>query len=208
MKTLVLLAFVLCGILCAAQQVAPPLADSKTDSQTAQSSEHPELDQLAKLSDGTYCKQGDKFIAIDPLMMAGGGAKHMGKMFVPGLTPQMVWTYRGAEAPFRTTELRPVFYVKRPAVMSGIAGQSYRDVVIVRFDKKKDHRELQTTSGGNMFTFKAGISKEKLPDIETVKLSDSVFKITPKQDLAAGEYLIAFGMAASGYDFGIDVPKK
>jgi hypothetical protein len=35
---------------------------------------------------------------------------------------------------------------------------SGRDMVIVRFDQKKDHRELQTTSGGNMFTFKAGLS--------------------------------------------------
>jgi len=51
------------------------------------------------------------------------------------------------------SEHRPTFYVRELPALANIAGRSERDLVIVRFDKKKDHRELQTTSGGNMFTF-------------------------------------------------------
>jgi len=35
--------------------------------------------------------------------------------------------------------------------------------LIARFDKKKDHRELQVTTEGNMFTFKAGMDKNRTP---------------------------------------------
>ena len=34
-----------------------------------------------------------------------------------------------------------------------------------------------------MFTFKAGLSKEKTPDITVVKISDTTFSITPTSDL-------------------------
>ena len=89
-------------------------------------------------------------------------------------------------------------------MLSEVAGRTERDVVIVRFDKKKDHRELQTTSGGNMFTFKSGFSKERLPDITTSKIADGIFTVTPNQDLPPGEYLITFSsVGVNGYDFGI-----
>jgi hypothetical protein len=125
-------------------------------------------------------------------------------MFVPGLTPQMVWTFHGAESPIQIVERRPTFYIKELPSLANIAGRSERDLVIVRFDRKKDHRELQTTNGGNMFTFKAGLSKDRTPDITTTTVSEGLFTVTPKQDLPPGEYLLTFGaMGNSGYDFGI-----
>lgn len=198
MKTaFVVLAVLAVGISAIGQAPANTQADA-----------HPEIEQLNKLADGVYYKQGDKYLSVDPLQMSGGGMKHVGKMFVPGLTPQMVWTYRGAEAPLRIVDPKPSFYVKRSFYMVNVPGQTYRDILIVKFEKKKDRRELQTSNGGNMVTFKAGIGKDKLPDIETEKLADNIFKLTPKEPLTVGEYLIAFGMANSGYDFGIDLPKK
>lgn len=197
----------------AGQAQTATVTPTETDkAKPVESQAAPQVDpQLAALKAGIYYKAADKFIAMDQLMMSGGGAKHVGKMFVPGLTPQMVWTYRGSDAPVRISEPRPVFYFRQAPAMPNMPTMpvmSYRDLVIVQFDKKKDHRELQTTNGGNMFTFKAGISKEKLPDIDVEKVEDGLFKITPKQDLKPGEYLIAFGMGYSGYDFGIDPPKK
>jgi hypothetical protein len=157
-----------------------------------------------QLADGFYYKNQQVWDKLQPIMMAGGGAKHMGKMFVPGLTPQIVWTYRGAEAPIQIPERRPNFLVKELPALANIAGRSERDLVIVRFDKKKDHRELQATNGGNMFTFKAGLSKDRTPDITVKTISDGVFSVTPTQDLIPGEYLLTFSaMATSGYDFGI-----
>jgi hypothetical protein len=154
--------------------------------------------------DGFYYKDGQGWQKLQPISMAGGGLKHVGKMFVPGLTPQMVWTFRGAEAPIQITERRPSFYVKELPALANIAGRSERDLVIVRFDKKKDHRELQTTNGGNMFTFKAGLSKDRVPDITTKTISDGVFMVRPNGDLPSGEYLLTFSaMGITGYDFSV-----
>jgi hypothetical protein len=156
------------------------------------------------LTDGFYYKNQQGWDRLQPISMAGGGMKHAGKMFVPGLTPQIVWTYRGAESPIQISERKPTFLVKELAAVANIAGRAERDLVIVRFDRKKDHRELQTTNGGNMFTFKAGLSKDRTPDITTRALSEGVFIVTVNQDLPSGEYLLTFGaMATSGYDFGI-----
>jgi hypothetical protein len=94
--------------------------------------------------------------------------------------------------------------VKEPPVLESVAGRSERDLVIVRFDKKKDHRELQNTSGGNMFTFKTGFSKERLPDITVKKVAEGLFAVTPNAELNTGEYMLTFSaLGDSGYDFGI-----
>jgi len=85
-----------------------------------------------------------------------------------------------------------------------IARQLWRcSAILVRFDQKKDYRELQTTNGGNMFTFKSGLSKDRMPDIDITSADASAFFISPRADLAPGEYLLsASSMGASGYDFG------
>ena len=99
----------------------------------------------------------------------------------------MVWTFRGAEAPVQMSERRPIFIVKELPMMADIAGRSGRDLVIVRFDKKKDHRELRVTNGGNVFTFKSGISKDRTPDITVTTVSEGIFEVQPNQELTAGE---------------------
>jgi hypothetical protein len=157
------------------------------------------------LADGFYYhKTPQGWQQLQPISMAGGGLKHVGKMLVPGLTPQFVWTFRGAESPIQIEDKRPTFCVKELPELATIMGRSERDLLIVRFDKKKDHRELQTTNGGNMFTFKAGLSKDRLPDIATKTISDGVFVVTPTEDLKPGEYMITFSAAGNnGYDFEI-----
>jgi len=159
---------------------------------------------VQSLSDGFYYKAAQGWQKLEPISMAGGGAKHMGKMFVPGLTPQMVWTYRDAESPAQIADKRPTFCVKESPEIANISGRSRRDLLIIRFDKKKDHRELQTTTGGNVFTFKSGISKDRMPDITAKEIGDGIFMVTPSQDLKPGEYMITFSaLGTSGYDFGI-----
>src|SRR5258706_2208409 len=75
---------------------------------------------VQSLSDGFYYKAPDGWRKLEPITMAGGGLKHVGKMLVPGLTPQMVWTFRGAQAPAQITDKRPIFYVKElPALPEG-----------------------------------------------------------------------------------------
>ena len=157
------------------------------------------------LSDGFYYKTPEGWQKLEILSMAGGGLKHAGKMFVPGLTPQFVWTFRGAEARVQIENKRPTFYIKELPMLVTVAGRTERDLIIIRFDKKKDHRELQTSSGDNMFTFKSGISKERLPDITTRTVSDGIFTVTPNDDLKSGEYMVTFSaLGNSGYDFGVN----
>ena len=159
---------------------------------------------VQSLADGFYYKTPHGWQTLEVLSMAGGGLKHVGKMLVPGLTPQFVWTFRGAEARVQIGDKKPTFYIKELPMLSSIAGRSERDLLIVRFDKKKDHRELQTTSGGSMFTFKSGISKERMPDITTKTVADGVFMVTPNEDLKPGEYMLTFSaLGNSGYDFGV-----
>ncbi len=160
--------------------------------------------EVQSLADGFYYKTQQGWQKLEPLSMAGGGLKHAGKMFVPGLTPQFVWTFRGAEAPVQIGDKRPTFYIKELPMLASIAGRSERDLLIIRFDKKKDHRELQTTSGGNMFTFKSGISKDRMPDITTKAVSEGIFIVTLDEDLKPGEYMVTFSaLGNNGYDFGV-----
>lgn len=188
----------LCSILAVLTVFA---ASTTADSQNAPDGGPKDVQFLA---DGFYYKAQQGWDRLGPISMVGGGLKHAGKMFVPGLTPQMVWTFRGAESPVQISERKPDFLVKELPMIANIAGRSERDLVIVRFDKKKDHRELQVTNGGNMFTFKAGLSKDRTPDITVKVISDGVFAITPNKELTPGEYLLTFNaMGASGYDFGI-----
>jgi hypothetical protein len=67
---------------------------------------------------------------------------------------------------------------------------------------------LQTTSGGNMFRFKAGLSKDRLPDIDVTALDSSTYLVSPKVVLVAGEYLLhSSSMGISGFDLGFHPPK-
>ena len=78
--------------------VTPPAASPVTSAAQA--------DVLSTLpqSAGFYYQTSQGWQKLEPLSMAGGGLTHMGKMFVPGLTPQMVWTFRDAESPVQITE--------------------------------------------------------------------------------------------------------
>jgi hypothetical protein len=156
------------------------------------------------LSAGFYYKTAQGWQKLEPISLAGGGLKHVGKMFVPGLTPQMVWTFRGAESPIQIEDKRPTFCIKEFPEVAGIAGRSEHALLIVRFDKKKDHRELHTTNGGNVFTFKSGLSKDRMLEIVTKTVSDGVFMVTPTEDLKPGEYMITLdAVGTDGYDFGV-----
>ncbi len=162
------------------------------------------LTDMQMLNDGFYYQTPQGWQKLAPIAMAGGGLKHVGKMFVPGLTPQMVWTFRDAESPVQIEEKRPIFCIKELPALANIAGRSGRDLLIVRFDKKKDHRELQTTSGGNMFTFKAGLGKDRTPEVTVKTLADGIFLVRPNEDLKPGEYMVTFSaLGNSGFDFGV-----
>jgi len=61
------------------------------------------------LQPGTYVWTGKEWGAMQSINMSGGGGKHMAKMLVPGLTPQMVWTFHGGRAPVQVQDGKPPF---------------------------------------------------------------------------------------------------
>lgn len=160
-------------------------------------------EQAAKLSAGTYWWNADHWAAMGQLSFAGAGMKHAAKIFVPGLTPQIVYTFRGATAPVQLGT-DPVFCTKLYAAPAATPySPTFRDITIARFDEKKDHRELQITSGGNFVTFKSGVSKERLIEVELTQMDDVTAIFAPKLRLKDGEYIIsASTIGLSGYDFG------
>jgi hypothetical protein len=166
--------------------------------------------EAVKLQVGAYLWTGSAWQPLQRINMAGGGAKHVGKMLVPGLTPQMVWTFRDSQAPVQVADGKPLLCFKfTPGLENTPYAPSARDLMIVRFDEKKDHRELQTSSGGNVFTFKAGLSKERTPEIESTGVDSVTFLVTPKEPLKPGEYLLTCSsLGTSGYDFGFHAEKK
>jgi hypothetical protein len=176
--------------------VRPQTPDPKTDS--------------ANLKQGTYYWSDGAWHAMEQLTMSGGGGKHMAKVFVPGLTPQMVYTYRGAIAPVQVKEEKPLFCVKfSPYLVGSPYAPSPRDIVIARFDEKKDHRELQVTSGGNVTTFKAGLGADRTPDLTLTPVDDTTVLFSPAAGLREGEYIIStVAMGYSGFDFGFHTGKK
>ena len=166
-------------------------------------------DAAAKLEPGAYYWTGNEWAALQPITMSGGGPKHMAKAFVPGLTPQVVWTFRDSQAPVQIQGQSPLFCVKFSPVMAGTPyAPSARDIVVVRFDRKKDHRELQTTNGGNMFTFKSGLSRDRMPDVVVSTLDVNTYLVSPKSPLQVGEYLLSTSsMGTYGYDFGLHLAR-
>ena len=175
-------------------------ADTASPTESANAREY----SARQLQPGNYYWTQGSWHPMQQLTMSGGGATHMAKMFVPGLTPQMVWTFRGPNAPVQIRESQPFFCVKFVAVPPGLPyAPSPRDIAIARFDEKKDHRELQITSGGNLLTFKAGLGKDRLPDLTVTALDSATVLFTPAGPLRAGEYIIStVSMGMTGYDFG------
>lgn len=111
-----------------------------------------------------------------------------------GFVTKVLSTYRGAEAPVRISERRPVFFVQ------SIDPRFGRELRILQLEKKGDHRELEvateTALGG-----KSGTRAQDIRDVVVKKVTDNVSSVTPASDLVDGEYVVTDGL--SYYDFGI-----
>jgi hypothetical protein len=152
---------------------------------------------------GIFYKGVSGWVPLQEVQSSGAKTTGMGKALLTGGwggSGDVVMVFPGAEAPVQISESKPTFYSRPPI-------QSPRDLMIVRVDKKKDHRELQTTTGA---VFKsAGYKKSNVVEVSTTLLSSDVMVITPATDLKDGEYLLVFSYGGSGgYDFSINQKKK
>lgn len=170
---------------------------------TAENKESPangKAGNVEALEAGVYYKGANGWVKLELITMANMEA-HIGKSLFFGTKPQMAMTFRHAEALAQITDRRPTFYINNADYL----GQSARDILLVRLDRKKDYRAVEYTSeGGSMFTVKA----DKKAEITVTRVAEHVFTVAPKTDLQPGEYLLTFGLESGGYDFGITAAKQ
>lgn len=68
----------------------PPERVSSTSTTVSRDSANPREHPAMQLQPGTYYWTQGSWRLMQQLTMSGGGGKHMAKVFVPGLTPQIV----------------------------------------------------------------------------------------------------------------------
>jgi hypothetical protein len=123
------------------------------------------------------------------LFLATGGYTRLGASGV----------YHGAKAALRISVPKPTFFVR--------AAGSYRNAALIRLVQKKDSRTFHTSSSNISIENRGGFNKGDIRKVFVVEYPDSSFSLTPEENLSPGEYLLVFGGAASGFDFGIDKTK-
>jgi hypothetical protein len=122
----------------------------------------------------------------------------------------------GQNATLQIGEGRPVFYFYFEIKNAGLSSNSYyatspNEFVLVRFDQKSNTREV-TVSQANVFGAQSGTMDKAARGMKVEKLGPGMYKVSPQEDLTAGEYAFYNGGGAgpSGgaklFDFGIKQP--
>ena len=123
----------------------------------------------------------------------------------------------GKTAVLQIDQPRPVFYFYFEVKGSGLSSSSYyatspNEFVLVNLDIKGNNREV-TVSQANVFGAQSGTMDKAVREFAYEKIAPGVYKVTPKVDLAEGEYGFYNGGGAgpSGgakiFDFGIRLPR-
>jgi len=146
---------------------------------------------------GIYFRQGDGWEKLQPASMAEMKTKGVGLFLeTDGLAGlDLTMNYSGAHARVQIGTSQPVFYVR------GFG--SAKDALIVQLTQKKDSRAIRTSSLDVTVDNKGGFRKDVIRHVSVTEYSDGSFSATPDQRLKAGEYLLVFGHAITGHDFGI-----
>ena len=160
--------------------------------------------QKAPVENGVYVQDAGVWTKLYLASAAGTKSSGIAKSaFSYGIAKAKVLVmYRDPEAPVKTSGPRPTFEIVGPTETAP------RDIVIVRLQKKKDHRELQVAKVGAF----SGYAAEYPPDLTTaveVKQEGPDMILTPSADLKPGEYILFAGTPTAmptgygGYDFSI-----
>lgn len=173
------------------------------------------IDAASKLEPGAYYWAGTSWNAMKHIKASGTITKHWKRMLVPGLAPQVLWKYRNAQASIQIHGGTPLFCMKFKGAetLITLSGDTRAltggDIMIIRLDEAKDHRELPASLGGNAITFRAGLSKDRLLDITATELDTDTYMVSMKTPLAPGEYLLTISrFGVKGFDFGFHMENE
>jgi hypothetical protein len=145
---------------------------------------------------GVYVRGVDGWESAEPIR-AVDGTERLTRTVLHGQPPQDVWLFRNPHASIKILGKSVQLFVR------DLPNFGERDVLIVKLDVKRDHRELRTTSGGNLSTFKSGLSRKNAPKFETRKITDHTYSIILREPLPPGEYMITIAPGMRGYDFAV-----
>ena len=129
----------------------------------------------------------------------------------------------GASARLRIETRRPIFYFYFDVPNAGLSNSgtawglatSANEFILAKLDRKKATRELSVGEDGQYTGRRYGVSEKATQPFDYEKLAPGVYRVTPKEDLADGEYcfLYAGSVAASGaqggprlFDFSVKAP--
>jgi len=123
----------------------------------------------------------------------------------------------GAAAPLQIATPRPVFYFYFEIKNSGLSTNTHyatspSEFSLVKFDQKSNSREV-TVSQANAFGAQSGTMDKAARGFNVEKLAPGVYRVTPQQDLAEGEYGFYNAAGAQGassakiFDFSIKLPR-
>jgi hypothetical protein len=142
---------------------------------------------------GVYWRDERKFILIQGQAVTntktGGKA---GSFFTDGLRNQH-WdaTIEGNTSKNVVRDRQPIFYLYVPD------GDDSSDYVLVKLNKKGDHREFQIGSFGGIRGGKSGVQKDKVVSFGAEHVGIRVYKIKLDEGLKPGEYAFFMGTGQS-----------
>jgi hypothetical protein len=152
---------------------------------------------------GVYYRQDDgAWTKLSPARIAEVNAEGV-EMFIDtgGYTNLgMRGSLKAARSSFRISTPRPTLYVR------GVGSPG--DAILIQLRRDSDRRVFETSSADAAIDNKGGFRKKDIRKTAVVNYSDSSFSVTPEQALKSGEYLLLFGYANAGFDFGVDLGKK
>jgi hypothetical protein len=138
---------------------------------------------------GVYWKDRANFVLLQGQALtntkAGGKA---GSLFTNGMRNQH-WdaTLAGPTSKNVVRERHPSFYLYVPD------GSDAGDYVLIKLNKKSDHREFQVGSFGGITGGKSGVKKDKELGFKADHVGIRMYKVTLEEDLKPGEYAFFMG---------------
>ena len=138
---------------------------------------------------GVYWKDRANFVMLQGQALtntkAGGKA---GSLFTNGMRNQH-WdaTIEGPTSKNVVRERHPMFYLYVPD------GSDAADYVLIKLNKKSDHREFQVGSFGGITGGKSGVKKDKELAFKADHVGVRTYKVTLETDLKPGEYAFFMG---------------
>jgi len=142
---------------------------------------------------GVYWRDQAKFVLVQGQAVTntktGGKA---GSVFTNGLRNQH-WdaTIAGHTSQNVVRERQPIFYLYVPD------GDDSSDYLLIKLNKKSDHREFQIGSFGGIRGGKSGVQKDKEVPFHAEHMGIRVYKITLDEALKPGEYAFFMGTGQS-----------